>query len=64
MWNYFTSSSFKADVGVGQEFTLSLILLALYIVSLFHIFEKRTENLLIPILVSILSFVNDGLFVS
>jgi len=41
MWNYFTSPSFKANVGVRQGFTLSLILLALYIVSLFHIFEKK-----------------------
>jgi len=66
VWNHFTSPFSKVGVGVGQESANSLfpILLALYITFLFHIFKKRTKNLSIPILVSILSFVNNGLFVS
>ena len=35
-----------------------------HITILFHIFKKRTKNILISIPVSIFSFVNDGLFVS
>ena len=49
---------------VGQKYILSPILSALYITSIFHIFEKRTKNLLTPIPVSILSFVDNGLCVS
>jgi len=39
-------------------------LLVLYIDPLFHIFEKRTKNISISILVSVLLFVNNGLFIS
>jgi len=38
------------------------ILSALYILPIFHIFEKRAENLKIP--VSFLFFVDNGLFIS
>jgi len=31
---------------------------------IFHIFDKRTKNLLSPISVSTLSFIDDGLFIS
>ena len=61
--NYFISSFFKADVSMGQKFILSSILLAFYIALIFHIFKKRTKNLLTPILVSILLFVDNRLFV-
>jgi len=64
IWNHLTSLFFKANVDVGQRSILFPILSALYIASIFYIFEKRTKNLLTPIPVSILSFVNDGLFVS
>ena len=64
VWNYFISPFFKANVGVGQKSTLSLILSVFYIASIFHIFEKRTKNLSIPIPVSFLLFVDDRLFVS
>ena len=57
MWNHFVSPFFKANVGVNQGSTL-------YIASIFHIFEKRTKNLLFPIQVSTLSFVDDGLLIS
>ena len=43
---------------------LSLHFSALYITPIFHIFEKRTKNLSIPILVLFLLFVNNDLFVS
>ena len=61
-WNNFSSLSFNINVGVGQESALSSILLTLYLSSLFHIFEKWLKNLKIP--VSILSFVNDRLFIA
>ena len=47
-----------------QGLALSPILLSLYIAPLFHIFEKRTKNLSISISISLLSFVDNGLFVS
>jgi len=49
------SSFFSADIGVSQG-------LAFFIVPIFHIFEKRIKNL--NILISFLSFVDDGLFIS
>jgi len=36
----------------------------LYITPIFHIFEKRTQNLLSLISVSTLLFIDDGLFIS
>ena len=48
---------------MGQKFILSSILSAFYIALIFHIFKKRTKNLLTPILVSILLFVDNRLFV-
>jgi len=62
IWNQFTSPLFNTDIRVGQESFLSPILSALYVAPLFHIFKKRTMNLSIP--VSLLSFVDDSLFVS
>ena len=47
---------------ISQGFILSPILSALYLFSIFHIFEKRVKNLKIS--VSFLSFVNDRLFIS
>ena len=64
MWNNFISSFFRTDVGVGQGFTLSLILSALYISPIFHIFEKRSKNHIPNISPLFLSFVDDGLFIS
>jgi len=61
--NYFISFFFKADISMRQRFILSFILSAFYIALIFHMFKKRTKNLLTPILVSILSFVNNRLFV-
>ena len=49
---------------MGQKSTLSPILSALYITFVFHIIEKRIQNLLSPISISTLSFVNDKLFIS
>ena len=63
IWNNFISSSFRADVGVGQNSTLSSILFAFYIALIFYIFEKRTKNPLYNILVSTLSFMDDGFFI-
>ena len=39
-WNSFSSPSFNVNIGVGQGFTLSLILLALYLLSFLHILEN------------------------
>jgi len=53
---------FNVNIGVGQGFTLSSILSALYLSLIFHIFKKRAKNLKIPVL--FLSFVDNGLFIS
>jgi len=52
------SPLFNIDIGVSQKSAFCPILSALYMVPLFHIFEKRTMNLFVP--VSLLSFVNDS----
>jgi len=61
-WNNFSSSFFNVDIGIGQGSALSTILSALYLASFIHILEKWLKNLKIPIF--ILSFVNDGLFIT
>ena len=48
-------------VGVGQRSALSPILLALYLSPFLYILENCLKNLNIP--VSIISFVDDGLFI-
>jgi len=63
IWNQFISSFFKGNVDVGQRSILSLILSALCIALIFHIFKKRLTNLLPPISVPIILFVDNGLFV-
>ena len=55
LWNSFTSSFYYVDVGISQGS-------ALYLSSIFHIFEKRFKNL--NILVSFLLFVDDKLLIS
>jgi len=47
---------------VGQGSALSSILSALYLAPVLHILERHLKNLKIP--VSILSFVDDGLFIA
>ena len=61
LWNNFSSPFFEVNVGVGQGSALSPILSSLYLSSLLYILEKRFKILNIPI--SILSFVDDGLFI-
>ena len=61
-WNNFSSLFFNVNIGVRQDSALSSILSVLYILSVFHILENHLKNLKIP--VSILSFVNDGLFIA
>jgi len=60
-WNSFTLPSFDVNVRVGQGSALSPILLALYLLLFLHIIENLLKNL--KILISILSFVNNGLFI-
>jgi len=55
---------FKANVSIGQGSAFFPILSVLYIASIFHIFKKRSKNLLSPIPVLILLFVDNRLFVS
>jgi len=59
LWNNFSSSFYNVDVGVGQNSALFPILSALYLSLIFYILEKQLK---IPI--SILSFVDDKLFIS
>jgi len=62
LWNSFSSPFFNIDIGVGQGSALFLIFSALYLAPILHISEKRIKR--IKILISILLFVNDGLFIS
>ena len=61
LWNNFLSPPFEVNVGVGQGSALSPILSSLYLSPLLFILENRFKNLNIPI--SILFFVDDGLFI-
>jgi len=61
-WNDFISLLFNINIGIGQGSTLLLIFSAFYLFSIFHFLEKCLKILKIPI--SILSFVDDGLFIS
>ena len=60
-WNDLSSLPFEVNVGVGQGSALSPILSSLYLSPLLYIIEKRFKSLNIPI--SILSFVDNGLFI-
>ena len=53
---------FNINVGVGQGSALSPILSALYFSPFIYILENCLKNLKIPI--SVISFVNNGLFIS
>ena len=53
---------FDINVRVGQGSVLFLILSTLYLFLLLYILENQLKNLKIPI--SILSFVDDGLFIA
>jgi len=61
-WNNFTFPIFNVNVGVGQGSALSSILSALYLSPFIYILENHLKNLKIPI--SIISFVNNSLFIS
>jgi len=61
-WNNFMSPAFNINVGVGQGSALSSILSVLYLSPFIYNLENRLKNLKIPI--SIISFVDDGLFIS
>ena len=61
LWNDLSSPSFKVNIRAGQGSVLSPILSTLYLSPLIYIIEKRFKNLNLPI--SILSFVDDGLFI-
>ena len=61
-WNNFMLPIFNINIGVGQGSALSPILSALYLLLFIYILENRLKNLKIPI--SIISFVDDGLFIS
>ena len=62
MWNNLYSSFFVVNIGVRQGSALSPIYLALYLSSLFYIFEKCVKNLKIPIF--FLSFIDDNILIS
>ena len=55
---------FRTSIEVGQGSVLFLVLSALYISPIFHIFEKIINNLLISISVLLFLFVDNGLFIS
>jgi len=61
LWNNLSSPMFDVNIGVGQESALSPILSTLYLSLFLYILENRFKSLKIP--TSILSFVDDGLFI-
>ena len=61
-WNNFISPIFNVNVGVSHSSVLSPILSALYLLLFIYILENRLKNLKIP--VSIIFFVDNGLFIS
>jgi len=61
-WNGFMLPFFSTNEGIGQGLAFLPILLAFFIILIFHIFEKRIKNINIPIF--FLLFVDDGLFIS
>jgi len=62
LWNNFFSPLYNVDIGIGQGSALSPILSTLYLFLIFYILEKQLNSLKIPI--PILSFVDNGLFIS
>ena len=62
LWNNFSSPTFDVNIGVSQGSVLSPILLALYLSLFLYILEKHLK--IFNILVSIISFIDDGLFIS
>jgi len=62
LWNKFISSPFNVNVGVGQESALSSILSTFYLSPVFLSLENHLKIIKIPI--SIISFVDNGLFIS
>ena len=62
MWNNFLFPMFEVNIGVGQGSASSSILSTLYLSLLLYILENCLKNLNIS--VSIISFVDDGLFIS
>jgi len=61
LWNNFSFLFFNVDVSIKQGSVLFLVLSALYLSSIFHIFKKRVKNLKIPI--SLIFFVDNSLFI-
>jgi len=64
VWKIFVLPFSKANISLEQSSVLFPILSAIYITSIFYIFEKRTKSLLPFISISNLSFVDDGLLIS
>ena len=60
-WNNFMSPIFNVNIGIGQGSVLSPILSTLYLSPFIYISENRLKNL--KILISIISFVDNGLFI-
>ena len=60
-WNNFYFLFFNVDVSIKQGSVLFLVLSALYLSFIFHIFKKRVKNLKIPM--SLIFFVDNSLFI-
>jgi len=62
--NSFLSPSFNTNVGVGQGFSLSPIISAIYMAPIIETFKKRIKNLKDEILTDLLFFVDNSLLIS
>ena len=63
-WNYFSSLSFPASVGVGQGSALFPVCSALYLAPILHLFEWQARCPENPLNVLTLLFIDNGLFIS
>jgi len=61
LWKKFSSHIFDVNVGIEQGSAFFLILSILYLSPFLYILEKCLKNLQIPI--SIISFIDNGLFI-
>ena len=62
LWNNFISPPFNINIGIRQGSALSPILFTLYLSPVFHSLENWLK--ILKIAISIISFVNNGLFIS
>ena len=64
VWNYFIFPFFKANISMIRDPHFLLFFLYFTLLPFFIYSKKDLKNLLFPIIISILAFVDNGLFIS